>query len=58
MTKLQRIMKANGTFKYTLNIPMDVIRELGLYKGIEMEFVCVDGKLVIKPHPNKDDVIE
>jgi len=56
MPKLQRIMKPNGTFKYTLNIPMGVVRELGLYKGLDFEIVCVDGKMILKPIPNQGDI--
>jgi hypothetical protein len=36
MPKLQRIMRSNGSFVYSVNIPLEIIEVLGWDKGIEL----------------------
>lgn len=36
MPKLQRIKRSNGSLVFSLNIPLEIIEELGWKKGIEL----------------------
>lgn len=37
MPKLQRIKRANGSLSFSVNIPLEIIEQLGWKKGIRLE---------------------
>lgn len=37
MPKLQRIKRANGSLVFSVNIPLELIEEIGWEKGIELK---------------------
>ena len=55
MTKLQRIKRANGSVIYSVNIPKEIIEELGWEKGtnLDLESWTDYGKKVIKISKNE-----
>lgn len=50
MPKLQRIIRSNGSSIFSLNIPLDIIEELGWKKGIDLDLEIRkvrDNKIII-----------
>ena len=57
MPKLQRIKRANGSLVHSVNIPLEIIEDLGWEKGsdLELETLNNDGKDVIIISKKEED---
>ncbi len=60
MPKLQRIKRSNGSLVHSVNIPLEIIEELGWKKGtgLSLEIKKVRDTSIIVIFQNGDDTIE
>ncbi len=47
MVKLQKTIRGNGSIVYSMNIPLDIIDQIGWEKGDELEMIKNFDRLII-----------
>jgi len=55
MAKLQQIRRSNGTLSHSVNIPGEVIEELGWEKGDELDLEAEENTIKIRKREDKND---
>ena len=60
MSKLQRIKRSNGSLVFSVNIPLEVIEDIGWEKGQELllEVKKIDDKNVLIIFKSEDEINE
>ena len=55
MAKLQQIRRSNGTLSHSVNIPGEVIEELGWEKGDELDLEAEENTIKIRKREDEND---